>query len=171
MDMKKLMSALMLVFASGSIALFAVLFIYENRTLKKEIAELKTSLDQAKPGLGEIMGTIHIHHAKLYYSATKDNWDLAAYQLDEIKEGLDQATELHDEFKTVKTPLSVLKHMTDQGLSEVDSAIKARNKPAFLMAYQHLTQSCNQCHQAADHPYIVVQTPTGPMFSNQKFTK
>ena len=169
--MKTFASISILVLASLSIALFAVLFIYENRSLKKEIAELRTSLDQSKPGLGEIMGAIHVHHAKLYYSAVNENWDLAAYQLDEIKEGLDQAATLHDEFKTVKTPLSVLIRMTDRGLSDVDAAIKSKSKARFLTGYQQLTQSCNQCHQAADHPYIVVQTPSMGMFSNQKFGK
>jgi len=169
--MKTFASIAIAALASFSIAFFAFLFIYENRSLKKEIAELRTSLEQSKPGLGEIMGTIHSHHAKLYFSATNENWDLAAYQLDEIKEGLDQATALHDEFKTVKTPLSVLKRMTDQGLSEVEAAIKSKSKAGFLTGYQHLTQSCNQCHQAADHPFIVVQVPSAAMFSNQKFSK
>jgi len=169
--MKTFASFAIVMLVSISIAAFAVLFIVENRSLKKEISELRTSVEQSKPGLGEIMGTIHTHHAKLYYSVQNENWDLAAYQLDEIKEGLDQATELHNDFKTVKTPLSVLKKMTDEGLSEVDSSIKAKNKKGFLSAFQRLTQSCNQCHQAADHPFIVVQIPTAPMFSNQKFGK
>ncbi len=65
-------------------------------------------VDDMKPGLGEIMSVIQQHHAKLYYAGSLENWELADYQLDEIKEGLEDAAKYHPQFKTVITPLSVL---------------------------------------------------------------
>ncbi|MGH2563654.1 MAG: hypothetical protein ACRDE5_04015, partial [Ginsengibacter sp.] len=38
------------------------------------------------PGLGEIMGGIQMHHAKLWYAGINDNWELAQYEIDELKE-------------------------------------------------------------------------------------
>src|SRR5690242_21228542 len=38
---------------------------------------------QYEPGLGEIMGGIQTHHAKLWYAAINDNWDLAQYRSEE----------------------------------------------------------------------------------------
>lgn len=139
--------------------------------LKSEVASLKKTIEDLKQGLGEIMTTIHLHHAKLYFSGQSENWELASYQLDEIKEGLDEATELHEHFKEVKTSLKDLRHLTDQSLTDIETAIKQKNKTHFMTGFQRLTVSCNQCHQAADHGFIVVQAPIGPMFTNQKFSK
>lgn len=141
------------------------------QSLSDEVSALKKNIEDLKPGLGEIMTTVHLHHAKLYFSAQNENWELAAYQLDEIKEGLDEATELHEHFKEVKTSLKELRHVTDKSMTEIETAIKEKNKKAFMGAFQSLTVSCNQCHQAADHGFIVIQVPTAPMFSNQKFAK
>jgi len=142
-----------------------------DQFLKSEIAQLKSSIEGLKPGLGEIMGTIQQHHAKLYFSGENKNWDLATYQLDEIREGLDQATEVHEHFKDVKASLKDLRHMTDASMEETKNAIKNQSKSQFLNGFKNLTTSCNQCHQAAEHGFIVIQIPAAPMFSNQKFTR
>ena len=139
--------------------------------MKGEIAALKKTIEDLRPGLGEIMTTIHLHHAKLYFSGQSENWELASYQLDEIKEGLDQATELHEHFHEIKASLKELRHLTDQSLADLESAIQKKNKVHFMSGFQRLTVSCNQCHQAAVHGFIVIQAPTAPMFSNQNFTK
>ena len=117
------------------------------------------------------MGTVQQHHAKLYYSGLNENWELAAYQLDEIKEGLEQGTALYDHFKEVKTSLKDLRHVTDQSLSELKSAIQKKDKTQFLLSFKKLTHSCNQCHQSAEHSFIVIQLPIRNMFSNQEFAK
>ncbi|MDD4933474.1 MAG: hypothetical protein PHO89_08435, partial [Methylacidiphilaceae bacterium] len=49
------------------------------------------------PGLGEIMSAIQLRHAKLWFAGKAKNWALAAYELDEIQEGFDEAVRLHPE--------------------------------------------------------------------------
>ncbi|PWU17142.1 MAG: hypothetical protein C5B49_09440 [Bdellovibrio sp.] len=141
------------------------------QALKEQISVLQKKMEDLKPGLGEIMSTIHLHHAKLYFSGQNENWELASYQVDEIKEGLDQATELHDDFKDLKGSLKELRHLTDQSIAEINAAIKDRNKVRFMSGFRKLTVSCNQCHQAASRGFIVILQPTAAMFTNQKFTK
>ena len=43
------------------------------------------------PGLGEFMTATQLRHAKLWFAGKMNNWDLAAYEIDEIKEGLEDA--------------------------------------------------------------------------------
>ena len=43
------------------------------------------------PGLGEFMTAIQLRHAKLWFAGRAKNWDLAGYEIDEIKEGLEDA--------------------------------------------------------------------------------
>ena len=163
------------IFALGILVLFGIGGCtnqqeeHRVQSLESEVAALKKTVEDLKPGLGEIMATIHLHHAKLYYAGKSENWDLASYQLDEIKEGLDAATELHEHFKELKTSLKELRHMTDSGMAAIEKAIQEKSKPHFMDGFQKLTTSCNQCHQAAEHGFIVIQTPSVGMFTNQKF--
>jgi len=45
--------------------------VNSNATLEAKVADLEKTVDDLKPGLGEIMGVIQQHHAKLYYAGTK----------------------------------------------------------------------------------------------------
>ena len=125
----------------------------------------------AKPGLGEMMGVIREHHAKLYYSGKAQNWDLAQYQVDELREGFDDVSKYYPHFKEVKLALNELIPKTvGPTLDMVSDAVKKKDKRGFLSAYGALTQSCNSCHRAAEHGFIVIQEPKGDEFTNQKFT-
>src|SRR6185312_1808063 len=52
---------------------------------------LRKLMEPYAPGLGEIMGGIQTHHAKLWYAGINDNWKLAQYEIDELKERFEQA--------------------------------------------------------------------------------
>src|SRR5690242_15646139 len=47
------------------------------------------------PGLGEIMSLQQMRHAKLWQAGRAKNWALAAYELDELKEGFEDAARYH----------------------------------------------------------------------------
>jgi hypothetical protein len=42
-----------------------------------------------KPGLGEFMLGIQMHHAKLWFAGKNQNWKLATFELGEIQESID----------------------------------------------------------------------------------
>lgn len=158
----------------NKLLLAVALVILSACTLKTEsrMESLKNQLNELKPGLGEIMGVIQQHHAKLYYSANAGNWELARHQLDEVKEGLETAAKLYPRFKDVKAPLTALiPSMTKDGIEGVSKAIERRNKDDFMQGYNKLTDSCNACHEAADYGFIVIQSPSPSVleYSNQKF--
>jgi len=146
------------------------IFVGCNRHIE-ELSKLEKQIQTLKPGLGEIMSIIQQHHTKLYYSGETENWALAGYQLNEIREGLDQGTELHDHFKNLKVSLIDLRKMTNQSLSEIELAIQRKSKKQFTENFKKLTHSCNQCHQATEHEFIVIQSPTSNQFTNQRFIK
>lgn len=136
------------------------------------LASLEGRIDEVKPGLGEIMSVIQQHHAKLYYSGSAGNWELADYQLGEIKEGLESTAKFYPKFKDVKAPLrELISAMMAVDLEKVADAVRKKNKIGFSRSFQSLTASCNRCHQAAEHAFIVIQLPGGSEFTNQKFTK
>src|ERR1700709_766904 len=53
------------------------------------IAAAQPAKEPYQPGLGEFMTATQLRHAKLWFAGKMNNWDLAAYEIDEIKEGLE----------------------------------------------------------------------------------
>jgi hypothetical protein len=142
-----------------------------NAALEAKVAALKEEANEIEPGLGDIMGVIEQHHTKLYYAGTKKNWPLAAYELDEIRESLEEAMELYPhKFKNVSVPPpQIIPAMTKSTIAGVQQAIRQKNEKAFVQAYQALSNSCSSCHAAENHPFIKIQTPAPGMFSDQNF--
>jgi cytochrome c553 len=123
-----------------------------------------------KPGLGEIMGLQQMRHAKLWFAGDMENWDLAAYELDELREGFDDAVKYHPTHENVPRPLAeLIPQFTASQIASLDQAIKTKNRELFAAAYDSMTASCNGCHQASNHGFNVIKRPTLPPFSNQDF--
>src|SRR5678815_534119 len=58
--------------------------------LQKQIDSLKQQLaNMYKPGFGEFMSGIQVHHAKLWFAGQNQNWPLADFEINEIKEALE----------------------------------------------------------------------------------
>lgn len=143
----------------------------EPTSVSARVEALENQLVEMKPGFGEIMGVVQQHHAKLYFSGHQGNWELAQYQLDEIKEGLEDLTKYYPTFKEVKLPIKeLIPTMMTEPLNQVQVAIKKKDRTGFNTAFNGLTKSCNGCHQAAEHGFVVIQTPINQEFTNQKFS-
>jgi hypothetical protein len=121
-----------------------------------------------EPGLVEFMMHVQIHHAKLWLAGNARNWDLADYQVDELKELLEDIAKRIPVYKQV--PVGKMIEATAMvPIGDVEAAIKARDGKAFASAFDKLTAACNSCHEAANRGFIVVQRPTTSPFPNQSF--
>jgi hypothetical protein len=121
------------------------------------------------PGLGEIMGATQMRHAKLWLAGQAGNWELANYELGEIREGLDDAARFDPVFKGIPVATLLMKYI-DQPLEDVGIAIESRDSTKFRESFDKLTNACNECHREAGHGFIVIQRPTMQPFSNQDFS-
>jgi hypothetical protein len=120
------------------------------------------------PGLGEFMTATQLRHAKLWFAGRANNWDLAAYEIDEIKEGLEDAEKqfpTHDGIPVAE----MIKTLIDPAIEELEKAVGARSSAKFSVAYDKLTSACNTCHAGANKPFIRIQRPTESPLSNQNF--
>jgi hypothetical protein len=120
------------------------------------------------PGFGEFMSATQVRHAKLWFAGDARNWDLAVFELDEIKEGLEDATRLHPTHEGIPVA-DMIKANLDAPLSGLAKAIEAKDKNGFTRAFDVLTAACNACHAAAAHAFIKIKRPTAPPVSNQDF--
>jgi hypothetical protein len=120
------------------------------------------------PGLVELMMATQSHHMKLWLAGSARNWELADYQVDELKEGLEDAGKKVPDYKGVPVG-SMIDNLIMPPIGEVEAAIKAKDRKKFVAAYDKLTAACNTCHQGAKRGFIVVQRPSGSAFPNQSF--
>ena len=62
----------------------------DTARLQAQIDSLQQKLANTyKPGLGEFMSGIQVHHEKLWFAGTAENWDLSDFETKEIRESLD----------------------------------------------------------------------------------
>lgn len=133
--------------------------------LQVQIDSLQNKLNNSyKPGLGEFMSNIQVHHAKLWFAGINSNWKLADFEINEIRETLDDIQKFsvdRPEVKSIK--------MIDPAIDSVSHAIKRQDSHLFKRSFGVLTTTCNHCHNATDHGFNVIIIPTVPPFSNQQF--
>jgi len=122
------------------------------------------------PGLGEIMSLQQMRHVKLWLAGQAENWELAAYETDELSEGFDDIVKFHPTHKdSPVAPRDAIPRMMTQPLSDVRSAVGMKNPRAFVQAYDALTSACNNCHQATNFGFNAVQRPATNPYPNQVF--
>lgn len=127
-------------------------------TLNKQLAQTY------KPGLGEFMMGIQVHHAKIWFAGKNQNWALADFEVGEIKETLEDVKKYCTDRPEVKS-LPILYPAIDS----VSNAIKAKNPKWFEASFVFLTNSCNSCHQSTHHQFNVIKIPETPPYTNQEF--
>jgi hypothetical protein len=136
-------------------------------SLKRVQEELATIKDQT-PGLGEYMTTIQLHAGKLWFAAKASNWELAQYELDELKETMEAAKGLNAEKNGVKIS-GVLDSVLQSQVAELDKSIKSKSQTQFQKSYDETLSACNGCHTEAGYKFIEIVRPTAPPVTNQRW--
>jgi hypothetical protein len=130
-----------------------------------KIDSLQKKLDNSyKPGLGEFMSDIQVHHAKLWFAGQAGNWALADFETKEIRESIDDIRNYcTDRPEVASIP------MIQAPLDSMDAAVRNKSMPQFKSGFILLTNTCNNCHRATNHAFNVIQIPVTPPFTNQVF--
>jgi hypothetical protein len=128
-----------------------------------------TTLSEVRPTLADLMTIAQLRHFKVNYAHRVGNWALAAYELDKLEETFTRTARLYPEAAKVAQS-KLIEEKTKPALAELRRAIAERDTAKFKSAYITVTQSCNQCHTAADYGFIAIGVPTKSPFSNQIFT-
>ena len=130
----------------------------------------RSSAPPYTPGLGEIMTLTQMRHAKLWFAGQAANWPLAAYEVDELNEGLEDAATFHPTHKDAQLPIpQLITKIMKAPVTELRAAIDAKDQMRFVQAFDAVTAACNSCHQASSFGFNVVTRPTSNPYSNQSF--
>ena len=136
-------------------------------SLKRMQADLASTKELA-PGLGEYMTTIQLHAGKLWFAAKAANWELAQYELDELKETMEAAKGLNAEKNGVKIS-NVLDSVLQTQVVELDKSIKSKKQTDFQKSYDETLSACNGCHTEAGYKFIHIIRPSAPPVTNQQW--
>lgn len=136
-----------------------------DHILQTRIHTLEAKLaDTYRPGLGEFMSNIQVHHAKLWFAGQNLNWELADFEINEIKESLEDIRKY-----CTNRPETKAIGMIDLSMDSMSNAIQQKSPALFKNGFVLLTATCNNCHKATSHEFNVIKIPDNPPFSNQIF--
>src|SRR5499426_2885689 len=138
-----------------------------QESLKRAHADIATAKETA-PGLGEYMTTIQLHAGKLWFAAKASNWELAEYELDELKETMEAAKRLNAEKNGVKIS-GVLDSILQTQVIQLDKSVKSKSQSEFQKSYDETLSACNGCHTEAGYKFIHIVRPTAPPVPNQRW--
>ncbi len=137
----------------------------ETKSLRIKIDSLEKAIAESyKPGLGEFMTDIQLHHAKLWFAGINNNWGLADFELKEINESLDDIRKYCADRTEVKSI-----DMISAPLDSLTHSIGNKNQPDFRKGFILLTNTCNTCHDAVKFPFNKIKIPDALPVSNQEF--
>lgn len=120
------------------------------------------------PGVEQFMGVMLSQHAKLWYAGKARNWELAEFELGEIKEVMGDVQDLVPVFKNLPFA-EMLDAVIVKEIADLEKAIATKNFKTFAAGYDKLTAACNACHEGTEMKMVVIQRPTRPAFFNQDF--
>jgi hypothetical protein len=125
-----------------------------------------------KPGFDDLMTMmVQPRHIKLYVAGQQKNWELAAFELGELRASLRRIGQTIPRYRTYPVDSSVASIFAPK-IQAMDAAIKSADSAAFATAYADLTAACNTCHQAMEHPFLVIKVPSpsaAAAFIDQEF--
>lgn len=136
-----------------------------SKDLQNRIDSLEHKLaDTYKPGFGEFMSSIQVHHSKLWFAGQHQNWKLADFEIHEIMEAVENIKKYQTERKESKEI-----DMLSPAIDSMNHAIEQKNSLQFNNSFILFTNTCNKCHRATEFEFNVVKIPENPPFSNQEF--
>ena len=122
------------------------------------------------PSFGDLMTfAVQPRHTKLGLAGKARNWDYATYEASELRNAFGRIgrtipayrkQSLSDMFASAILP----------SMDRLDAAIKAKDGKAFDAAFTEVTGSCNSCHMALDHAFVVIREPMASPYADQNLT-
>ena len=151
------------------LSMFILAACNQKEPQKKSDADIEVQIqdlkDKYRPGLGEYMIVIQLHHGKLWFAGINNNWKLAGYEIGEIKESFESIKEVETDRPEVKDV-----GMIEPALDSLSVAISQKDQKSFRKNFEILTATCNNCHTNNKFEFNVIITPTAPPVTNQDFT-
>jgi hypothetical protein len=112
-----------------------------------------------KPAFDDLMTMlVQPRHTKLWLAAQQKNWQLAGFELNEMGGALKRVGQTVPKYRNISVDATVSSIFAPK-IQAVAGAIAAQNPAQFNTAFAELTNACNLCHEALEHPFLVIKVP------------
>src|ERR1700694_1051941 len=125
---------------------------------------------QYLPTISDMMiATIQPRHVRLWQAEQNRNWEIAAYELGNLRGAFKRLGEAHPAEHDISFH-EMIATVTDQPFKALDTAINSKDEIGFSKAYADLTEGCNSCYQALNRGIVAIRVPSSTSISDQDFT-
>jgi cytochrome c553 len=113
------------------------------------------------PRFGDLMTQVGRRFELLGRAAVAKRWELAAFELDELRETFEDAPTAVMPADVKANLPQLVKTFLPSIVSGLDAAVAKRDPAALVTAFASAAQACNGCHQEAGKPYIEIPLKPG----------
>ena len=122
------------------------------------------------PSFGDLMTfAVQPRHIKLGIAGKARNWEYAAYEASELRNAFGRIGRTIPAYRKQALPDLFAANILPS-MDKLDAAIKTKDGPAFDGAFKEVTASCNNCHGALDHAFVVIHEPASSPYVDQNLT-
>lgn len=122
------------------------------------------------PSFGDLMTmAVQPRHIKLGIAGKARNWTYAAYEASELRNAFGRIGRTIPTYRKQALPDMFAANILPS-MDKLDAAIKAKDGKGFDAAYREVTASCNNCHGALDHAFVVIREPVASPYADQNLT-
>lgn len=140
----------------------------ENQTLHQEVARLSHLISEKPVELSTFMTAYERFLTKLHAAGMNENWELAAFYLEELKETAEELEKSQVVEEGIPISAMIRPNLIEP-LAELEKVLPAKDKAAFEAQLRALVQRCNGCHAAAGKPYLRFTLPAAGQPPRQIF--
>jgi len=134
----------------------------EASTLETDVAHLKDIV----PAQSHTMIDVGYHMSNLWFAAQQQNWEFAAFEVDETRNRIRWTLRISPTRKTPDGTVLDMKPLFDgidkSVMTPLKEAVAAKDLKVFVPAYRAMLEACYQCHKAAGKPYLRPMIPSVP---------
>ena len=159
----------------GVAVAFLAVQVTALRESQRDFERLVSGLEAAGDGdrggeLSDLMLKLQIHSGKLYFAAAAQHWELAQFYLHELEETAERVAGGQFAEGGVNVAELMERSLVPR-IVALEAVVAAGEPAAFPEAYHALTATCNDCHRASGHHFVVIREPLAPVFSNQRYER
>ena len=122
------------------------------------------------PSFGDLMTfAVQPRHIKLGIAGKARNWEYATYEASELRNAFGRIGRTIPTYRK-QTLSDMFAQNILPSMDKLDAAIKAKDGAGFDAAYKEVTASCNNCHGALDHGFVVIREPATSPYLDQNLT-
>jgi len=125
----------------------------QGQWIKGSEQEKIDAIERNIGGFGTAMMEVGYRYQELYWAGKDQNWEYAEYQLDDLREAIENGLERRP------NRAQSAEHFLNVTLPDMEEAIQKKDSSTFFVEFERLQTGCNNCHQMEEVPFIRVGVP------------